>query len=830
MKRNVRTVSWCIRAVLAALLLSLASGGAFAQGDLTGSVVVSVSDPDGAMLPGVSLSLRSAARSFEGTTNARGQYRFLVVPAGTYELRAELSGFAPAALSGVSVSFGETYNAAVTLKLGSFEEEITVSAAPPQVDVLQSSSSEAMEQQFVQDIPLRNRNFEDLVNLLPGVADGQVRGSRSTSTGFRIDGATNVDPYSSGVAITFSQHAIERFEMVPNGFEARYGEFSGGVVNVTTRSGTNDFQGHVGFYFRNESLIAKPPEEYPDQEHEKAPDTRQFFEAAAGGAITPDRLHYFTTVEYRYSDVGNVFAVRTSETDSYLGSFKLNYTPRAEDQWTLFAAANVNDTANTVADKFVAPEFNADAEDDRFLLSVQQSHIFSETLFLESQLSYLNASRASRPTDPDAHVTLYSFTPEGTYTSGRYTSEVDRSLDRFRLNETLQWYGNDHQLRFGADVGYLSTELDQTISPTRFDFRPLGNDLALHYYFDKVLYDESGFEGAVYAQDKWLISGRLTIDLGVRVEYQEITGNTDVAPRLGVSWDATGDARTKVYANWGTYVERVYDRYLEWGSQPGGDYYFVFDPTGDLADGTEIPGGTFGYRIEGDNETPTSDAWTVGVEHLLGDDFRVGAAYTDKRLNHQLLTYYISDYPEDWYEFRANGKGRYKGVELVASKRFAKGWQGRASYTWSELTGMGSALDTFYGSTQIPPVNSIEDTDRTHVVKLSGFGQLPWGFLLSGSYRYATGRPYSVVTYDENGNPLYVGERNSERMSNAQSLDLSLQKTFAIKDIELTLVAEGFNLTNHENVTAVTTSEGSHGEPTAFDVSRTFQFGFKIGF
>jgi len=830
MKTTVRTGSWGMCAALMALLLTAAAGTAVAQGDLTGSVAVTVTDTDGGVLPGVTLTLRSSSLSFEGTTNERGQYRFLVVPAGTYELRGGLSGFAPAAMSGLSVRFGDTYNAALELKLGSFTEQITVSAAPTQVDVTQSVSSETMEQQFVQDIPLRNRNFEDLVNLLPGVSDGQVRGSRSTATGFRIDGATNVDPYNSGVAITFSQHAIDRFEMVPNGFEARYGEFSGGVVNVTTRSGTNTFQGHVGFYFRNDSLIAAPPREYPDQEHEKAPDTRRFFEVAAGGAITPDRLHYFATAEYRYSDIGNVFAVRTSETNSYLGSFKLNYTPRAEDQWTLFVAANVNDTANTVADRFVAPEFNGDSKDDRYLMSAQQSHIFSDRLFLESQLSYLSVGGSRHPTDPNAHVTLYSFTPDGTYTTGRYTSDVDRSLDRIRLNETLVRYADRHQLRFGADVGYLSTQLVQNISPTRFDFRPLGNDLALHYYFAPVRYDKSGLEGAAYAQDKWRISNRVTVDFGARVEYQKIIGNTDVAPRLGASWDATGDARTKLYANWGTYVERVYDRYLEWSSQPGGEYFFVFDPTGELADGTEIPGGTFGYRVRGDNKTPHSDAWTVGVERLLGEDFRVGAAYTDKRLKNQLLTYYISVYPEDWYEFRADGTGHYKGIELVASKRFSNNWQGRASYTWSKQTGMGSSLGTFYGSTQIPPVNSIEDTDRTNVVKLSGFGQLPWGLMVSGSYSYATGLPYSVVTYDDMGNPLYVGERNSQRMSNAQTLDLSLQKTFTFSDVRVTVVAEGFNLTNHENVTAVTTAEGSHGEPTAFDVGRTIQVGFKVDF
>ncbi|HEV8658217.1 MAG TPA: TonB-dependent receptor [Thermoanaerobaculia bacterium] len=825
-----RKISRSIAVLFAALLAGAVALPLLAQGDLTGSVAVTVKDPDGGALSGVELTLKSAALTFTGVTGDRGQYRFLVVPAGTYELRASRSNFAPAALSGLSVRFGETYNAALVLKPGGFKEEVTVTAAPPQVDTTQSATSETLDQQFVQDIPLPNRNFEDLVNLLPGVADGRVRGSRSTSTGFRIDGASNVDPYNSGVAITFSQHAVDRFEMVPNGFEPRYGEFSGGVVNVTTRSGSNTSQGHLGYYFRDDSFVAKPPVSYPNQEHEKAPDTRRFFEAAMGGPITTDRLHYFGAFEYRYSDVGDVFAVRTSKTDSYLGSFKVDYTPRAEDQWTFFGATNLNRTANTIASKFIAPEFNANERNNRYLFNGQQNHIFSGNAFLESQLSFYDASRSLLRSDPNAHVTLYTFTPQGTFTSGRYSSDSRRSLDRARLTEALSWYVNRHEMRFGADLGHLSTRLNQDIGPTRFDFRQLGNALALHYDFDPVRYRQSGFEGAAYAQDKWLVTSAVTLDFGARLEYQKITGNTDVAPRLGIAWDATGDARTKVYANWGTYVERVYDRYLEWSSQPGGRYFFVFKPTGDLADGTEVPGGTFGYRVRGDNSTPYSNAWTVGAERLIGQDLRLAVAYTDKDLRNQLLTYYISNYPQDWYEFRADGDGRYKGVELTTTKRFFHNSEARASYTWSRQTGMGSFLGTFYGPTQIPPVNSIEDSDRTHVAKLSGFSRLPWGFIVSGSYRYASGAPYSVVTYDQNGNPLYVGQRNSRRMPAIQSLDLSLQKTFSLGRTDMALVAEAFNLTNHENVTAVTTSVTNPGTPTAFDVSRIFQMGIKVDF
>ena len=817
--------------LMVGVLFVAPTGPIHAQGDITGAVAVSVADEQGQALPGVSLALTSDAITLNGITNAAGQYRFGLVPADVYMLRADLPGFAPTGLDNINVTFGSTYSAELVLRGEEFAGEVTVTAAPPQIDTSIPTTKDSLSAQFIQEIPLRNRNFEEIVNLLPGVKDGMVQGSRSTATGFRIDGASNVDPYNSGVAITFSQSAIDRFELVPNGFEARYGEFSGGVVNVTTRSGSNDFVGHLGYFYRDDSFVSEPPGEYPGQVHDKAPDTRHFFESAIGGKITEDKLHYFATLEYRRSEVGGIYSESTVDTDTYLGSFKLNWMQNESNQWTIFGAFNVDDTKNIVlSTQFEAPEFQADETDDRFMLSVQQSHVFSDNLFLESQFSYLGAAQERLRADPDAHVTVYRFTPSGTFTTGRYTSDSQRDVDRFRLQETLTWYVGPHNVRFGVDLGHLSSGFDQTIGPTRFDFRETGWDAAFHYTFDDVLYEDSGFEGALYAQDSWRASNQLVLDFGGRVEYQEILGNTDFSPRLGFSWDVTGDAKTKIYANAGRFIERVYDRYLEWGSQPGGRYSIVPSPQGPLADGDGIPVGSFSYRILGDNPTPYADVWSVGIERLLGKDYRIGASYTDKKLENQLLTYYTAEGVADWYEFEANGKGSYQGLDLTFSKAFSKNWQALASYTWSESRGMGSFLGTFYGPTQIPPESSLEDSDRTHLFKVSGTWNLPLGFLISGTYRYYSGRPYSIEGTNVDNEPIYIGGRNSQRMPDQQSLDMTFQWGVDISSTRLTLVLEAFNLTNHENVTAVSTGEVGHGTPTAFDVSRTFQLGAKFDF
>ncbi len=831
MKLKNRAAHTATLAVVTAILVVAPAAMVFAQGDITGAVAVSVADEQGEALPGVSLSLKSDAITLSGITDAAGRYRFALVPAGVYVLRADLPGFAPAGMDAIGVEFGTTYTAKLILRGEEFGGEVMVTAAPPQLDTSIPTTKDTLTAEFIQDIPLRNRNFEELVNLMPGVSGGMVQGSRNTSTGYRIDGASNVDPYGSGVAIPFSQSAIDRFELVPNGFEARYGEFSGGVVNVNTRSVSNDFVGHLGYFYRDDGFVAETPVQSPGQLHDQAPDTPHVREAALGGSITPDKLHYFATLEYRDADVGGVFAETTTGTSTYLGSFKLNWLQNNSNHWTFFAAFNSTDTSDLVlGNQFIAPEFNADETDDRFMLSAQQSHIFTDSLFLESQFSYLGSKQDRLRTNPDAHVTLYTFTPVGTYTSGKYTSDSRRNVDRFRLQETLTWYLDRHSLRFGADIGHLASNFDQLIGETRFDFRQTGWDAAFHYQFFDVSYSDSGLEGSLYAQDSWQLSNNVVLDFGGRLEYQEIIGNTDFSPRLGLAWDVTGDAKTKIYGNYGRFVERVYDRYLEWGSQPGGAYDIVFSPQGDLADGDGIPIGSFGYRIGDDNPTPYADVWSVGVERLLGTDYRIGASYTDKTLKNQLLTYYTSEGAADWYEFRADGDGSYQGLDLTFAKSFSNHWQALASYTWSESRGMGSFLGTFYGPTQIPPEDSIDDFDRTHQFKVSGTWQLPLGFLISGTYRYSSGLPYSIIGNNVDNEPIYIGGRNTQRMPSVQSLDMSFQWAVKIVSTELTLVLEAFNLTNNENVIAVSTGEIGHGTPIAFDLTRTFQLGVKFDF
>ncbi len=815
-------------AVIVAFCL-LTSSLAYGQADLTGTIIVTVKDEQDAILPGVQLTLTSAARTLTGTTNQVGIYKFILVPAATYELKAELEGFQAITMPDIRINFGETYRYELVMRMGTLEDTITVTATP-QIDVTLTTTKEMIEPEVIENLPLRDRNFKDVLKLLPGVNDDKVRGSRSTNTGYRIDGVNNVDPFYSDIAIVFSQEAIDRFELIPGGFEAKYGEFSGGIVNVATKSGTNEFAGHVGFYFRNDSFVSKPPIIFTGQLIDVAPDTRRFYEFALGGPIIEDKVLFFATSEYRTGKLGSIFSERTMDSEIYMGSFKLDYLQSENDRWHFFTAANVETIENIVLDRFSAPEFNAIQKNRKYIVSLSQQHIFNENLFLESQFSWLYVRNANERTDPDAHWTLYTYTPTGTYTSGRYTHYDDYWRARYRLAENLSYFRGSHNMAAGFEIGRMTTDGSGQSGPTLFDLRPLGTPMAWHYYFDKRRYNHvKGTEAAVYLQDSIVLNDRFTVDAGVRVEYQSLVGNTDVAPRLGFSYDVTGDRKTKLYVNAGIFYDRMYGYHYYWKTASGGYQYTVYNPVGLLAEGEEILEAMFLYYPLGEQKTPYNFSWSAGFERLLPYDLKFAFNYTDKTLKNQLLTY-REDLPGVLgFAFKSDGNGKYRGAEFVLSKRFTHRFQSLISYSVSRARGDGNQLYQFYTKVMMPPKNSIEDFDRTHNFKASGTVLLPGDVILAANYYYVSGFPYSIVTGAQIG-IYYIGDRNSQRMPSTQSLDFSLRKTFQLERYKLSLVFEGYNITNHSNVTGVSTAPANHGEPSAIDLSRTFQLGFTFDF
>src|SRR5436190_3607677 len=260
---------------LFALLICLCAPFGFAQSDvgaatLNGTVV----DPSGASVANAKVTAINTATGFTRSTQTTetGLYTFTRLPVGTYDVTAELQGFKVAKRSGLQLNVGAVATLDISLEVGTAQEQVTITAEVPVVETTRSQTSTVVNEKAVADLPVNGRNFLDFTLLTPGVTRDQSRsgdlsfgGQRGTANSLLVDGAdsnnvffgqttgrtgTGRNPYS------FSQDAVQEFQVNTNGYNAEIGRAGGGVINVITKSGTNDLHGTVFEFFRDKALNA----------------------------------------------------------------------------------------------------------------------------------------------------------------------------------------------------------------------------------------------------------------------------------------------------------------------------------------------------------------------------------------------------------------------------------------------------------------------------------------------------------------------------------------------------------------------------------------------
>src|SRR4029077_17660143 len=195
---------------------------------------------------------------------------------GTYQIRLEQTGFAPYRHAGVFLSLGRTIHLDIVLSLATASEKVTVTAQPSALDTAQTSVVSSVDQERIEELPVRSRNYLDFVLLAPGVssspATSAVSGSTPlTGTGFTfgglrprsnnvsIDGLENNDEYMGSSRTELSPEIVQEFQVVNNGLSAESGGASGGSINVITRSGSNTIHGDAFIFFQDSALDARDP-------------------------------------------------------------------------------------------------------------------------------------------------------------------------------------------------------------------------------------------------------------------------------------------------------------------------------------------------------------------------------------------------------------------------------------------------------------------------------------------------------------------------------------------------------------------------------------------
>jgi hypothetical protein len=740
---------------LVVLVAVLAVAAPLSAQTLVGSVEGEVRDEQGGALAGVLVTLTGRTGSRTLTTGTDGSYRFAAVDPGTYSVQAALAGFQSRQQDNVVITIGRTARVDMALKVGGVAEQLEVVGEVPLVDVSASRTDNVLSQDMLFNMPIRPVNAATgMMNYTPGINNQSAfGGDGSTGNALLIDGVDTRDPGFGSAWTFFNYNIVEELQISGLGAPAEYGGFQGVVVNTITRSGGNQVRGLFDATFTNSDLASKNISEDAARQNPALADPASTdklldFTAQLSGPIKRDKAFYFFSAQ-RYNLELNPSGQPTYRNEwSHRFNGKLTLTPNPSDQFmaTLqFDDYNIRGRCDLGA--FVCTDATLNDEDaPEWVWLTQWRHLFSSNTFMEAKYTgwwgyfYL---------DPVVNASGHGDVSGSRTVSQGWFSYNDRT--RHQLNASLTHFADmfgKHEFKFGVEV-------ERSTAHDRFGYL---NDAYFYdyegqpYYAWAYSYDFDARNGRVvaYAQDRWQIGDRLTVNPGVRMDHMRGGGKgrgTDVgtvykttalAPRLGFAFDLTGDKKTVLKGSYGQYYEGIFSPIYN-GALPGESDFVTWDvsacpstfndrcPRSLFVESDRSPADL--YRIDPDIKHPRQDEFTAGIERALGNEVRVSltgiyrdlkniqgsvnpsARFTPVIVSNGLtggtLTLYrwtnrtasetdLLITNPDGFQFRdpsgnvlgtVDAKRRYKGLMAVVHKRMSNRWQAQVSYVLSKTEG-----------------------------------------------------------------------------------------------------------------------------------------------
>jgi len=313
MNRFPRTLGIVAAAVL------LAAG--LAAQDVGGTIFGRVADESGGGLPGVAVSARNVDTGLSRSvvSDAQALYRLAALPVGTYELTYTLQGFATEVRTGVRVLVGQQAEINPSLKVAKVAETVSVQADVPIVETTKSAIGVNITTRQIDELPLPERSFESLTFLAPGITQSvtettniSAAGSNGSANTMLIDGVSNDLDAVNDFRGDFSPDAIGEYQVMSSQYSAEYGQASGAIINVVTRSGTNDWHARLAGYYRADALTASDPfaQTNPNTgEKEETPFDQWILSASGGGPLVKDKAFFFGSFEQTWRDETRVVGV-----------------------------------------------------------------------------------------------------------------------------------------------------------------------------------------------------------------------------------------------------------------------------------------------------------------------------------------------------------------------------------------------------------------------------------------------------------------------------------------------------------------------------------------
>lgn len=624
--RITRIISTVCRAALGAgvVALVLTAGTASAQniGQTTGQIEGVVVDATGAVLPGVTLTFSSPALAGTKVVVTDGNGAFVVpgLPAGLYRVEAVLHGFTTAVVESVDLRPGQVIRPAIKMSPG-LTEQVTVIASPV-LDVMSSAASNNLSAEIIDELP-KGRSWDTVVQLAPAVNPESTQGEKGISfrgasiaeNSYIVDGVDT----TSVVVGTAGQDVVIDFVdevQVKSGFVgADYGGALGGIVNVVTKSGSNDFRGLLSLQYSGSSLTSDPRQRLrvvptnsrlAEYVQDREDPQRQFdLGGTLGGRVVKDRVWFFVGYMPQVIDTDRDVTFTSGASGSFSNAVRRNFftsklTARLANTLTMNASVSIspdNWLGQLPAQDGTSPanvpyaERGRDSTKTAYGLSLDW--IPSAKFFLnafagyhEKKTSDVGVPQLDRYRYVNSNIGLAGVPdnfqhPTNWETSPETTNVYNNDDDRFSFGATASTtfdLGGRHLLKVGFQYSAPHTYLNYRPTKERVDLHwnlSFAGQRGTYGYWRAFDINTDGNVNsdnqAVYIQDMWT-AGRFTINAGLRTEREKLTPFTStnnptkeilfgfadkLAPRLGIAWDVRGDSSWKVYANGGLFYDMM---------------------------------------------------------------------------------------------------------------------------------------------------------------------------------------------------------------------------------------------------------------------------------
>ncbi len=680
-------------ALMTACFIFWQPAGAGAQASKVGAALEgTVRDNSSAVIAGAGVALRNTStnQTRAMTTNAEGFFHADALVVGTYEVRVDYPGFTAYRHTGVDLTLGQTIRLDIVLAPASSTEEITVSAQPPVMDLSQTSVVSSVDRERIEELPVRSRNYLDFVLLAPGVSSSPAAtpaggatplsgsgftfgGLRARSNNVSIDGLDNNDEYTGSSRTEISPEIVQEFQVVNNGLSAESGGASGGSINVVTRSGSNTLHGDAFIFAQDAALNARDPFEAEAGK----PSFRRFRAGAAlGGPIIKGRTFYYAAIEQEHNRGQNGSDIDPSVAAAINARLSTGAFPRLATRQITTSFFPISRAETEAAGRL---DHQLSKSTSLMLRYVFTNNKEAGDAFNTSGLADSSARGSSFTSDNALSGSLT--TVFGSQAVGDLRFQIATRRAVLRTNDALgpeidiaglasfgRLYGGSNQRRenhYQAGYTYTRTrgkhlwKAGGVVNRVRlrasaadgfggvYLFNTLADFLAGHpdqfrqaFGGTNVDFPVMSFGG--FVQDHWSIAPRVTLDLGVRYDFERLPQgfNLDAnnfSPRIGLAWSPF--SKWVLRAGYGIFFDRYVLANLARAIEKNGSQAFEQVADADAAANvfSAAQGGALVSPLQGiapsifrsdpRMATPYSQQASVGAEYAAAKDLTLRADY-----------------------------------------------------------------------------------------------------------------------------------------------------------------------------------------------------------